>query len=432
MAQNPLKKILIISYFFPPCNLTASGRTHSWAKWLHKYGYYPVIVSRKWEEKLKSLKDVSIPSSEGVLHEKFDTHEVYYLPYKGNLRDKIYRRYGEYKYVKIRQTLTFFELIFQFFSNRVIPYRNIYTFSKKILQKEKFEHLIISGNPFNLFKFGFLLHKKFKIPWTADYRDAWSTSEINDNSSSIFKKIIHKLDQLFESKWVSTAHSITASSKPIGKSIEKITGVKSFPIFNGIEFDDFDVVKETSKLEYFSIAYIGTLYDGQKIEVFCEAFKEFIDLSSDAKAKLLFPGLAFFGDQKSRVNALMKGYENHLVCSDRIPREEVLTLEKRAHLLLHVAWKGYKGIIASKIYEYIASGTKIIVAPSDEGAIEEIVKLSECGVVLNKKDEIVEFLMLEYKKFKNGEVSHNDINQPNIQQFSRQKQVESLVNSVLS
>ncbi len=431
MAQNALKKVLIISYFFPPCNLTASGRTYSWAKWLHKYGFYPVIVSRKWEEKLKSLKDVSIPSSDGVLHEKFETHEVYYLPYKGNLRDKIYRKYGDNKYVKIRQTLTFFELIFQFFSNWVIPYRNIYTLSKKLIGEDKFVHLIISGNPFNLFKFGFLLHKKFKIPWTADYRDAWSTSEINDNTSSILKKIIHKLDKLFESKWVSTAHSVTASSKPIGKSIEKITGVKSFPIFNGIEFEDFDVVKETSKLECFSIAYIGTLYDGQKIEVFCEAFKEFIDLTGDVKAKLLFPGLAFFGDQETRVSAIMKGYENHFVCSERIPREEILTLEKRVHLLLHVAWEGYKGIIASKIYEYIASGTKIIVAPSDEGAIEEILKLSGCGVVLNKRDEIVEFLLLEYEKFKNGEVSDNDINEPNIQQFSRQKQVESLVNSVL-
>ena len=59
---------------------------------------------------------------------------------------------------------------------------DVEVFSKKILQKEKFEHLIISGNPFNLFKFGFLLHKKFKIPWTADYRDAWSTSEINDKN----------------------------------------------------------------------------------------------------------------------------------------------------------------------------------------------------------------------------------------------------------
>ena len=148
--------------------------------------------------------------------------------------------------------------------------------------------------------------------------------------------------------------------------------------------------------------------------------------------KLLFPGLAFFGDQESRVNSIMKGYENHIECSDRVPREEILTLEKRVHLLLHVAWKGYKGVIASKIYEYIASGTKIIVAPSDEGAIEEIVKSSKCGFVFSKKEEIVDFLNSEYEKYIQGTISKNDITQSNVQQFSRQKQVENLVNSVLS
>ena len=97
-----------------------------------------------------------------------------------------------------------------------------------------------------------------------------------------------------------------------------------------------------------------------------------------------------------------------------------------------MAWKGYKGIIASKIYEYIASGTKIIVAPSDEGAIEEIIKSSQCGCVFSNKEEIVGFLNSEYEKYIQGKISKNDVTQSNVQQFSRQKQVENLVNSVLS
>ena len=174
------------------------------------------------------------------------------------------------------------------------------------------------------------------------------------------------------------------------------------------------------------------MYDGQKIEVFCNAFKKFIDSTPDVKTKLLFPGLAFFGDQESRVNKVMEGYEDYFECSDRIPREEILTLEKRAHILLHVAWQGYKGIIASKIYEYIASGSKILVTPSDEGAIEEIVNSSGCGEVMTKESKIIDFLNREYANFKEGKITQNDISQPQIQQFSREKQVESLVKSALS
>ncbi len=432
MSKHSLKKILIITYFFPPCNLTASQRTFSWAKWLHKFGYYPVVVSRKWEKKLNSIKDVSTLSSDGISHDKFENYEVYYLPYKGNLRDRVYQKYGDNKFVKLRQCLTFAELIFQYFTYKLIPFHNLYTFSKKIIQNEKFEHLIISGNPFILFKFGYLLNKKFGIKWTADYRDAWSTSKINDHSSSIFRRVIHKLDKIFEIKWVSTACSITASSEPIGKSIEAITGVKSYPLFNGISFEDFDVVKNTNKLKKFTIAYVGTLYHGQKIEVFCNAYKNFIDSTPNVKTELLFPGLAFFNDQESRIKSAMQGYEDYFECSDRIPREEILTLEKRAHILLHVAWQGYEGIIASKIYEYIASGTKILVAPSDEGAIKEIVTSSKCGEVITEENKILDFLISEYKHFKAGNIVQNDINQPCVQQFSRLRQVENLVSSILS
>ena len=88
-------------------------------------------------------------------------------------------------------------------------------------------------------------------------------------------------------------------------------------------------------------------------------------------------------------------------------------------MLLHVAWQGYKGIIASKIYEYIASGTKIIVAPSDNGAIEDIVNSSGCGCVLSDEEDLVKFLETEYTKYKEGIAESNDISKDRIQAFSR-------------
>lgn len=425
-----MKKVLIISYFFPPCSLTASERVFSWAKWLNKFGYYPVIVTRKWENRLKALKDVSIPTTPGVEHVKKQEYEVYYLPYNGNLRDILYSKYGADKFKFIRHGLTFLELFFQYFYNKAIPYHNIYGFSRKLLKKHKFDFLLISGNPFNLFKFGYQLNKEFNIKWLADYRDAWSTSEINDNSSSLFRKIIHKLDTHYEKKWVSTAFAVTASSGPIGDSITKLTGTKSFPLYNGIAFEDFEDIP-TENLDKFTIAYIGTLYDGQKIEVFCNAFKKFIDQTPNVKTILLFPGLAFFGDQETRVKKALAGYENYFKCSERIPRADILKLEKNAHLLLHVAWQGFNGIIASKIYEYIASGTKILVCPSDSGAIEGIINSSKCGTCCSNEEEIIAVLNSNYHNFINGNTLKNNINTPEVQQFSREKQVERLVKLAL-
>ena len=53
----------------------------------------------------------------------------------------------------------------------------------------------------------------------------------------------------------------------------------------------------------------------------------------------------------------MKGYDQYYQTSLRIPKKKFLKL-KTIYLLLHVAWKGHEGIIASKIYEYIGSALK--------------------------------------------------------------------------
>ena len=64
-------------------------------------------------------------------------------------------------------------------------------------------------------------------------------------------------------------------------------------------------------------------------------------------------------------------------------KKEILKIEKQSHLLLHVAWKGYEGIIASKIYEYVGSGTNILLVPGDEGSINQIVKETKYGSIFN-------------------------------------------------
>src|SRR5690606_24864777 len=133
---------------------TASQRAYSWAKYFSEYGYYPTIITRRWDHPINKLADISKTTPEEIVHEKNDSHEVYYLPYKSNLRDNIYIRHGELKYSILRKTLTFFEITLQNWINRVIPFNNLYTFAKSLIAKEKYETLIISGNPFIQFKFG--------------------------------------------------------------------------------------------------------------------------------------------------------------------------------------------------------------------------------------------------------------------------------------
>ena len=421
--MTKVKKILIISYFFPPCNLTASQRVSSWAKHLNKSGYYPIVITRKWERHVQSFKDCHYSTSDGLDIEKHDHYEVHYTPYKANLRDCLHT---QNKFSMLKRILSLFEIVFQNFSFSACPFSNIYDHANVLIQeKQDISAIIVSGNPFIQFRFGYHLNKNYNIPWVADYRDAWTTSTINNIGGHKFNSLINKYHRFFEKKWIRTASLITASSAPIGNSVSKITGVPSSAIFNGFEPSDFQDYKSIQKNKnFFQIAYIGTLYAGQDISIFIEAFKQFID-KTKARAKIMFPGLDLDAIQKKRIEKLMMGYENFYETSSRIPKSEILKIEKSSHLLLHIAWKGFDGIIASKIYEYIGSGTNILVVPGDEGSIDQIVKKAKCGSIFNDSEATFEFLCDKYQKFKQNKIEVSIVNKLS-EKFSRENQAKDL------
>jgi len=418
-----MEKVLIISYFFPPCNLTASQRAQSWANYLSKFGYKPVVITRRWDHKISHLSDVSKATPDAILHQENENYEVYYVPYHPNLRDQIYVKYRENGFNFLRRFLTMMELLFQPFFNAAIPYDNIGEFANDYLEKNPdVKKMVVSGNPFNLFKFGYQLHNSTGIKWIADYRDAWTTGQIQLIDKGFFHRFIHSLDAHYEKKWVGTARVVTASSQPIADEIGKLVKRKSHAIYNGFVLEDFKGIKVEGKFTDFTITYVGMLYPGQKVEIFLDAYKEFIRQTPDVKAKLLFPGIAFLADQHARIKNAMTGFEPYYECTERIERMAILEIEKRSHLLFHVAWDEHKGIIASKIYEYIASGSYIIVTPTDHGAIEEIVQKSGCGVCTETVEETVAFLKSEYENYLAGRIKVNDTSSANVLQFSREKQ----------
>ncbi len=128
----PLKKIIMLAYFFPPANFAGSYRVGSWARHLHKFGYYPIIVTRCWNKDQTTTTEAVINNT--LQHEKYDTYEVYRIPYHSNLRDRLHARYGDSKFTIIRKALTLLELLLQNFGNAVIPYHNLYDFALQLLE----------------------------------------------------------------------------------------------------------------------------------------------------------------------------------------------------------------------------------------------------------------------------------------------------------
>ena len=418
-----MKKVIIISYFFPPCNLTASNRSYGWALNLYKFGYYPIFITRNWDIEINSLKDISKKSGEKVKIIKKEKFEVHYLPYEQNLRDRLIQK-KLFIYIPIVKLLTFTELIFQNFTISAIVHKNIYFYTCHFLSLNKdISKMIITANPFNLFYFGYKLNKKHKIKWIADYRDDWTTSDLKENNKSIIFRLIKKLERKSEKKWVKSSSLIMSVSDHYQKKISFLVGVKGKELINGYNKLENNSFKLENKTE-FQITYNGTLYDSQKIEIFIFAIIDLI--KSNKKIKIYFPGLAYTKTQEKRIRNLIKGYESYFIILKRISKPKVISIQKQSHLLLMVGHEKIKGIPSSKIYEYISLQKPILLVNPDGDILEKTVKKCGFGYIANSKKEIFKIIEKMYIKFERKEQILNRNKKTNISLFSREKSTKLL------
>ena len=427
-----MKKVLIISYFFPPCNLTASQRIQGWANYLLSFGYYPTIVTRNWDLKINSPEDTLISSGKEIIHEKNENYEVYYLPYKASLRDEIFSKNKNNRFIqKFSKFFTFKDLVFENYSNSAIPFANIYDFSVDLLKKDNsFELLVISGNPFIQFKFGYLLNKQFGIKWIADYRDDWNTTELDSNSKGI-KKIISKIQTKSEKKWVGSAECITTVSKVYARKIGDFVKKDGFVILNG--FDGILDNEYIFKDQIFRITYNGSLYPTQPIEIILKVLKKIIQYHS-AKIEIHFPGLGFDKNQKNRVQEEMKGFEKNIFITDRIPKNEVLKIQQKSDLLLMISHEGIKGIPSSKMYEYIGLKKRILLYPNDSDIVENTLLDTELGIICNSEEELFNGLLNLIILKQEGKLENPNFDQSKIDLYSRKSQTyefAKLMNQIL-
>ena len=413
-----MKKVLIISYFFPPCNLTASNRIAGWEKHLLEFGFYPIIVTRNWTGSELTAEERLMDSGSELRIEKKDHSEVHYLPYRASLRDKLFRKSRNNSvYRLLSKFLTLVGVFLQPLCIRAIPYNNLYFHAKSILKANSdVSTVLISGNPFEQFYFGYKLKKAFpRISWVADYRDDWTTSEV-------VKVPFRSFHRYFEKKWVGTASCFTTISPYYQSKISNLVNIPGHTIYNGFD----QLIENTHKTSPDSlvITYNGTLYETQNIENFLDGLKLFIDANPNKKITFNMPGILFDQKQANRVLKNMKGYESHLVMTDRISKEDIIEIQKKSDMFLMVSHSNIKGVTSSKIFEYISLQKQFIVCPNDHDVLEEIAINSGLGVVLDSQNQVIEYLNKAIQDYS------SEPDQGKLNQFGVKWQVERLALSM--
>lgn len=394
---------------------------------MHQIGYYPTIVTREWNSETSSHQETKRPLGTKVRHEVFDSHEVYYLPFRPGILDRAYLRFGESALRPLFLLVKLLDVFMARFTLRFTSFANFLPFIKKNFSSDEFPIAIISGEPFYLFKIGYHLKKDMSINWIADYRDDWSTNELQiQKTGGIIRKWIAKVESDYEKKWVGTSQSIVSVSEVYTQRIADFVGKKGVTSENGFENELLNI--EAQPLyDDFTITYSGVLYPSQNLTVIIEALQ--LAKNAGFPFYLKFLGAGFDIKERKRIESLVPAdLLEYVEVTDRVTRGQALIELQKSHALLSVAYGNMKGIPSSKIYEYLALRKPVLLCPSDHDIMEKMIRETGLGFVANSPSQCLAAVNEIRALYKGNKILSKEENAlPAILKYSRLNQMKKLL-----
>ncbi len=422
-----MKKVLIITYYFPPSGGPGVQRVLKFVKYLPEFGWQPVVLSvadAEYPARDESLLD-EIPSTVTVYRSKI------FEPYK------IYRRLtgkpdgaavdvDNIPQAGAKQPWT--ESLSQFVrSTFFIPDARIgwlpyaVPMGLDIIRNEGITALYSSSPPYTAALIAQKLHNKTNLPWIAGFRDPWTGFLSTPQRWAVPSAI----DRSMEFSVLRDASLIEVAWKGILKDMlgkhPRTSPDKFLYLPNGYDSADFPPI-EPSPNDRFTVTYTGSMYGKRNPRTFLQAVESLAANGSVDPSKIL---LRFIGRLGAEVAGMIRSSPiAHVVevVPYRPHRESLEALLRSDALLLIVdEAEGSEEIVPGKVFEYLGAHRPII-ALAPDGAAADLIRKTRSGFVAANQDlEAIQSAFLEcYRNF----LYHKrpfEQDRKNIEQFERRE-----------
>lgn len=418
-----MKRVLILCYYFPPCNGAPSWRPYSWSQYFNKSNLFPVVVTRNWDGTENTWEDYLKTNDSDIRHVKDDVCEVYYLPGKKYRINKILEKYKFLNLVFGKLYFLILALLGRF--NTEVDAKNTFqNFLKSHLEVNSYDAIIISGPPSNIFELISLIKKKSNAKIVADIRDLWHNLMLTINYNPSFKqRIWNYLYSRQYKKWLSKVDLTTVIVDPYKFVLSKLTRCRIEVIYNGFESDLF-LNTPKIKSSKFTISLVGNVYPEQDITIMLNGIKAFLSDKSSDEVQIRFIGANSITSVSNHIKAIIPS--TFLYISGRVSKSEAIQETLSADILTFCGWSGVQGMISTKIFDYIASRNFILIAPSDNDALDQIVEECKCGVSVNSAIDFANICNQKYLYWK-AHASMLDVGDISaINKYSRENQSEKM------
>ena len=389
--KSALKKVLIISYYFPPSGGPGVQRVLKFVKYLPSFGWQPVVLTVNegdYPARDESLLS-EIPDHARVYRTKiFEPYRLYRrltgkppdapvdvenIPLSGKKRP-LPERLAEF----IRATFFIPDARIGWFPYAIAE-------GMEIIKREGIQAIYSSSPPYTTAVVARRLSRGAHIPWIAGFRDPWTGFLSTPNRWFLPAAIDRAIEHSVLSKATIVEGAWQGILKDIVRKYPDIDCQKLFFLPDGFDREDYPAV-EPQVHERFTVTYTGSMYGKRNPKTFLQAVEELVhDGQVDAgKIRLNFVG-RFGSDIHEMVHT--SAIRGAIRIAPYLPHGESIRelLLSDALLLIVDETEGSNEIVPGKVFEYIGANRPII-ALAPEGAVTALMKETRAGLVAHNQD----------------------------------------------
>ncbi|GGZ30808.1 glycosyl transferase family 1 [Echinicola pacifica] len=386
------KKVLIITYYWPPSAGSGVQRWLKFTKFLPKFGWEPTIFTPEnpdfnfTDESL--LKDIAA-STEVIRYPIWEPYNLFRFIKSKPKGQKV----NPFSVVEKSHKSWFDRLSIWLRANLFIPDPRVFwvkpsvKFLEEYIKEHSIQAIITTSPPHSLHLIGRELKRKTGIPWIADFRDPWSGWGFYD--SLPMSKKVKRQHQKLEKSVLQEASAVISVTPSFVREFTKNGGREVNLITNGFDKDDFahDKSRISSQTPGFDLVHTGIINVFQNPIPLIQAFKkEFYAYRDPVR-------FIFVGTVTETVEEYIAGdtwLQEHVKVTGYVSHEEVFSYYRQASMLALILPEGKHsaGNIPGKIFEYMSTGKQIIGLGNPQGDASALICQSQTGLVFSPEDEV--------------------------------------------
>lgn len=385
-----MKRVLVITYHWPPSGGVTVLRCLKLVKYLREFGWEPVVFTArdaKYQfEDPSNFKDVP------------DGLEVVRVtaPEPTNLFKRLTGRKRETPLLSITATSAdqrsrwdalgvWVRGNFFIPDARALWIRPSVRHLSHYLKDHPVDAIFTDGPPHTNTVIGLRLAQRFNLPWLADFQDPWT--QVDYYADMRIGKRADRIHRALEQAVFHTASKISIASPTWAKELESIGARHVEVLPYGYDEDDFTDYAPSADPAHFTLFHGGLLGTDRNPVGLWEALRRMLTDSEELRSRLCIR-LAGSVDVEVRRQLAASGLDPYTQYLGTLPRTSVIEEIGRANVLLLPVNRAANaaGRIPGKLFELLRAGKPILSFSDTPGDVDSFIAKHNAGITTGYED----------------------------------------------